>query len=128
MALGRVVWIGVVIEWIEKATILRGVNGVEEVYDAIYPDVEGPVTMVGGEVLGGKWCGRECYARGGWDVEGVGLLLGEATGYGAEGGVDMGSADGVSTAEGGWCVEDGGGGTERAVEDGQEVGGGGEHG
>lgn len=125
-----VVWIGVVIgiaEWVGEATILCGVCGVEEADDVVHSDVWCAGT-VGGEGVGGEWCGEECDAGGGGYVWGEGLELGGAAGDGAEGGADMGGAEGVATAEGGGCGEDGGGGAEGAVEDGEEVAGGREHG
>lgn len=73
-------------------------------------------------------CVVECDAGGGGYVGGDGLLLGGASGDGAEGGADMEGADGVATAESGRGGEGVCGGTEGAVEDGEEVSGGGEHG
>ena len=129
---GGVVWIGVVIigiaEWAGEATILCGVCGVEEVNDVVYPDIEGAVGGVGGVERGGEGRGEECDAGRGGYVGGEGLLLGGASGDGAEGVADMDGAEGVAAAERCGRGEDGGGGAERAVEDGEEVAGGGEHG
>lgn len=114
-----VVWIGVVIriaEWIGKGTILGGVCGVEEEYDAVHSDVDCALRVVGGEVLCGEGCGEERYAGRGGDARGERLLLGGASGDGAEGEADMVGAEGVSAAEGYGCGEDGRLGAERAVE------------
>lgn len=127
---GGVVGIRVVIgiaEWVMEAQgeILWGV---EEVEDVVYPDVQGAGRAIGGEGFDGEGCGEECDAGGGGYVGGEGLLLGGAAGDGAERGADMVGAEGVAAAEGGGCGEEGGGGAEGAVEDGEEVAGGGEHG